>query len=320
MAKHGHPNQKLILGPWGHTDKATRSTGGHDFGPEAAPDLPRAYLRWFDKWLKGIDNGIDKEPLVSLFVMNSNTWAHGRTYPLPETKFEKWYISSGGNANTSKGDGKLTRDPPAADSPPDKYTYDPGEPTPDPRFFETPKDKDGKPVPKAEERKKEKAHHAEITAARKDILVYLTEPFKEAYTFAGPVSAVLYAGSSAKDTDWHVRLVEVDEKGELFLLAAGKLRARFRKSMSKPEPLEPDKVYEYQIDVWQTGITVKPGSRLRVEVTSAAFPLFSRNLNTGGHNEKETEFVSAKQTIYHDREHPSHVLLPALPGFAAKKP
>ena len=91
MAKHGHPHQKLVLGPWGHTDKATRSHGGHDFGPEATPDLPRAYLRWFDKWLKGVENGIDKEPLVSLFVMNSNTWAHGPTYPLPETKFEKWY-------------------------------------------------------------------------------------------------------------------------------------------------------------------------------------------------------------------------------------
>src|SRR5262249_17840992 len=246
--------------------------------------------------------------------------AHGAAYPLPETKFEKWYLASGGNANTSKGDGKLTREAPAADSPPDKYTYDPGEPTPDPRFFEAPKDKDGKPLPKAEEDKKKKAYHAEMAAARKDILVYVTEPFKEAYTFAGPMSAVLYAGSSAKDTDWHVRLVEVDNKGELFLLAAGKIRARFRNSMSKPELLEPDKVYEYQIDVWQTGITVKPGGRLRVEVASAAFPLFSRNLNTGGHNEKETEFVSARQTIYHDREHPSHILLPALPAFVANKP
>jgi putative CocE/NonD family hydrolase len=319
MAKHGHPYQKLVLGPWGHTDKATRSHGGHDFGPEAATDLPRAYLRWFDKWLKGVDNGIDKEPLVSLFVMNSNTWAHGPTYPLPETKFEKWYLASGGKANTSKGDGKLTRDAPAADSPPDKYTYDPGDPTPDPRFFEAPKDKDGKPLPKKEEAKKEKAYHAELTAARKDVLVYVTEPFKEEYTFAGPVSAVVYAASSAKDTDWHVRLVEVDEKGELFLLAAGKIRARFRKSMSKPELLEPDKVYEYQLDLWQTGLTVKPGGRLRVEVASAAFPLFSRNLNTGGHNEKETAFVPAKQSIFHSREHPSHVLLPVLPGFGGKK-
>ena len=114
--------------------------------------------------------------------------------------------------------------------------------------------------------------------------------------------------------------MEVNEKGEPFLLAAGKVRARFRKSMSKPELLEPDRVYEYQIDLWQTGLTVQPGGRLRVEVASAAFPLFSRNLNTGGHNEKETAFLTARQTIYRDRERPSHVLLPALPGFVAKKP
>ena len=132
------------------------------------------------------------------------------------------------------------------------------------------------------------------------------------------MSAVLYAGSSARDTDWHVRLVEVDPKGELFLLAAGKIRARFRKSMSKPELLEPGKVYEYQIDLWQTGITIRPGGR--VEVASAAFPLFSRNLNTGGHNEKETAFVAAEQAVYHTREHPSHVLLPALPRIEVKKP
>jgi putative CocE/NonD family hydrolase len=319
MAKHGHPHQKPILGPWGHTDKATRSMGGHDFGPEAAPDLSRAYVRWFDKWLKGIDNGIDKEPLVSLFVMNSNTWAHGPTYPLPETKFEKWYLASGGNANTSKGDGKLTREPPAADVKPDKYTYDPGDPTPDPRHFDAPKDKDGKPLPKAEEQERAKAYHAEMTAGRKDVLVYVTEPFKEAYTFAGPLSAVLYAASSAKDTDWHVRLVEVDPKGELFILGAGKVRARFRKSMSKPELLEPDKVYEYQIDLWQTGLTVQPGGRLRVEVASAAFPLFSRNLNTGGHNEKETAFVPAKQAVYHSQEYPSYIVLPSLPRFEVKK-
>ena len=204
--------------------------------------------------------------------MNSNTWAHGPTYPLPETKFEKWYLTGGGKANTSKGDGKLTREPPGTDGTPDTYTYDPGDPTPDPRFFEAPKDKDGKELPKAEQKKREKAHHADLTAERKDVLVFTTEPFKEGYTFAGPVSAVLCAASSARDTDWHVRLVEVDEKGELFLLCAGKLRARFRKSMSKPELIEPDTVYEYQIDIWQTGLTVKAGGRLRVEVASAAFP------------------------------------------------
>lgn len=317
MAKHGHPNQKLVLGPWGHTDEATRSIGGRDFGPEAVPDLNRAYLRWFDRYLKGVENGIDKEPLVSLFVMGSNKWAHGATYPLPGTRFDKWHLASGGKANTSKGDGRLTREVPAAGS--DRYTYDPGDPTPEPRLYEETESKEAK-ASQAEQRKKREAYHEKLTAARKDILVYVTEPFAEPYTFAGPVSAVLYASTKAKDTDWFMRLMEVDEKGKLFPLGAGRVRARFRESVSAPKLVEPGKVVAYQIDLWQTGITIPKGRRLRVEVASAAFPMFSRNLNTGGHNEKETAYVSAEQTVYHGKKYPSHLLLPALPAWPAKKP
>jgi putative CocE/NonD family hydrolase len=313
MARHGHPHQKLVLGPWGHGDEATRFAAGRDFGPEAVPDLPRAYLRWFDRWLKGVDNGIDKEPLVSLFVMGANRWARGPAYPLPQTRFEKWYLASDGQANTSKGDGKLTREPPGADSPPDRYTYDPGDPTPEPAMYEEPEDKEKKVISAEEAKKKAEAYHEELTGKRRDILVYVSEPFKEPYTIAGPLSAVLYASTSARDTDWFLRLMEVDEKGRLFPLGSARMRARFRQSLSKPELLEPGKVYEYQLDLWQTGIRIPVGRRLRLEVASASFPLFSRNLNTGGHNEKETKHVSAEQTIHHSKEYPSHVLLPALP-------
>jgi len=107
-----------------------------------------------------------------------------------------------------------------------------------------------------------------------------------------------------------MRIMEVDKKGKIFQLAEGKIHARFRHSTRQPEMLEPNKIYEYQLDLWQTGITIPPGSRLRVEVASASFPSFSRNLNTGGHNEIDTNFVKAEQKIYHDKEHPSHVLLP----------
>jgi putative CocE/NonD family hydrolase len=320
MAAAGHPNQKLVLGPWGHTDQSARRHEDRDFGPQALMDLQRAYLRWFDHWLKGVPNGIDKEPLVSIFVMGSNRWLTGDVYPLPETRFEKWYLAGGGKANTSKGDGRLSRDAPPADSAPDRYTYDPGDPTPDPGFYEEPEEKGAKkPKSSEEQAKKRKAYHDEVTNARKDILVYVTEPFKEPYTFAGPLSAVLYASSSARDTDWFVRLMEVDEKGKLFDLVEGKLRARFRESSHNPSLLEPGKVYEYKIDLWQTGITVPAGRRLRVEVASASFPMFSRNLNTGGHNETETRFVPAEQVIYHSKEYPSHLLLPMIPDGRAKK-
>ncbi len=313
MKSHGHPYQKLVLGPWGHTPVAHRMVGDRDFGPEAIIDLPREYLRWFDHWLKGVDNGIDTEPLVSIFVMGKNAWLHGDTYPLPQTRFEKWYLTSGGKANTSKGDGGLTREVPPADCPPDSYTYDPGDPTPNPSYFEESKEDEAK-VRAIEEKKKEREeHHEEVTQLRQDILVYQTEPLEEPLTFAGPVSAVLYASSSAKDTDWFMRLMEVESGGKIFVLAEGKIRARFRNSMKKPVLLKPSEIYEYTLDLWQTGITIPQGRRLRVEVASASFPLFSRNLNTGGHNEVDTEYVPAEQVIYHDAKHPSHVLLPVIP-------
>jgi len=319
MKEYGHANQKLTIGPWGHTDTAARKIGDHDFGPQAVIDLQRDYLRWFDYWLKGVDNGITKEPLVSIFVMGTNQWLHGSTYPLPLTKLTKLYFSGAGKANTSKGDGRLTFDEPAAGAPPDKYVYDPGDPTPDPDFYETTEEQD-KQVRSADEKKNDaEAHHDKVTAARQDILVYQTEVLREPLTFAGPVSATLYASSSARDTDWFVSLVEIEKDGKTFSLASGKLRARFRNSVHKPELLNPGQIYEYKLDLWQTGITVPAGDRLRVEVASAFFPMFSRNLNTGGHNETETKFVSARQVVYHDKQHASYVLLPVIPAEELKK-
>ncbi len=305
MASHGHANQKLTLGPWGHTDTATRLIGERDFGENAIIDLQNDYLRWFDHWLKGVDNGVASEPLVNVFAMGANEWLHGQTYPLEETRFEKLYLASAG---------RLSFDAPSAESGRDCYTYDPGDPTPDLQFYQE-SEEDEKRVRTAEERKKEaKEQHARLAAERFDILVYETEPLTDALTFAGPVSAVLYASSSARDTDWFMTLSEVDGVGQIFQLVQGRLRARFRKSLAHPELLVPGEIYEYRIDLWQTGICVPAGAKLRVEVASAAFPLFSRNLNTGGHNEMDTEYVGAQQAISHDREHPSHVLLPVIPG------
>lgn len=315
MTSHGHPYQKLILGPWGHTDTATRKVGGIDFGPKAIVDLQTTYLRWFDRWLKGIDNGIDREPLVSLFVMDTNEWIHGNTYPLEGTRFDKWFLGSAGKANTSQGDGTLSRTTPAADAPRDRYVYDPADPTPAPiRFVEDEKTKD---LEDEDREKAVEAYHGKVLERRKDILVYTSEPFVEPYTIAGPLSATLYASSSAKDTDWFVTLDEVTAKGEIYSLGYGRLRARYRNGMKTTELLRPDEVIEYHLDLWQTAGTFPKGSRLRVEIASAYFPMFSRNLNTGGHNETETEFVAATQTILHDAAHPSHVLLPCIP---AKEP
>jgi putative CocE/NonD family hydrolase len=287
MAAFGHKNQKLTIGPWEHSDTSSQIAFRHDYGPAAAIDLQRDYLRWFDRWLKGMDNGIDREPAVSLFAMGSDKWIYGPSYPLPQTRFEKLYLGAGG---------VLSFEIPDAGQPPDKYTYDPGDPTPEGEIYGE--------------------HRLEMEQARKDLLLYTTAPFEKPYTFAGPVSAVLYAASSARDTDWFVHVLDIDEKGTPSTLWAnasgGHIRARYRNSLTKPELLVPGRIYEYKIDLWHTALTVQPGHRLRIEVMSAGFPAHGRNLNTGGNNETEATFVNAYQTIYHDSAHPSHILLPAI--------
>jgi putative CocE/NonD family hydrolase len=164
-------------------------------------------------------------------------------------------------------------------------------------------------VKKAEEA----AYYESVNATRRDILVYQTPPLDKPLTFAGPLSAILHASSSARDTDWFMRLSIVESNGKIWNLVEARLRARFHTGTRTPELLEPGKVYAFPLDLWQTGVTVEAGQRLRIEIASASFPFFSRNLNTGGHSEKDTEFVPAEQVIYHDTARPTHVLLPVIP-------
>lgn len=316
LRKSRNPNIKMVVGPWGHADQASARLGDTEFGPQALLDLKTLYLRWFDYWLKGIDNRITQEPLVKLFVMGSNRWIEGPVYPLPQTVFTRFYLSSQGGANTSRGNGRLAREHPAGPDH-DRYTYDPGDPTPHPEYYFKSEDEErrnrGQALDPVEEKKRVQAFHEAVTASRPDILVYQSDPLDEPLTVCGPVQAVLYAASSAPDTDWHVSFMDVDEKGAIFPLTRGVIRARFRESLSEPKRLEKGRVYEYAIDLWHTGFTFAKGHRLRIEVASALFPMFSRNLNTGGHNEMEKKHRAAEQRIFHSAQYPSHVLLPVIP-------
>jgi putative CocE/NonD family hydrolase len=288
---------KMIVGPWGHTDQASTQVGGEEMGEEAGIDLLKLYRRWFDYWLKGIDTKILEEPLVQLYAMNSRQWLKADTYPLPGTRFTPFYLSSTDGAISLAGDGKLHKEIPGKGKSYDEYVYDPGVPTP--------------ALSHAFRTKGYKKYYR-IIRFRKDILVYQTEPLEEPLTIVGPVSVVLYASSSAPDTDWFVNFEAVKGEEEVMPLSKGTIRARFRNSCKEPVLLEKDKVYKYTIDLWHTGITFEKGYRIRIEVTSAFFPVFSRNLNTGGHNEMEKEYVKATQRIYHTQEYPSHLLLPVV--------
>ncbi|MBN2416984.1 CocE/NonD family hydrolase [bacterium] len=315
LRKSGNRHLKLIIGPWGHTSESSNRIGSHVLGQEAALDLQTRYLKWFDYWLKGEKNDILDEPLVMLYDMFSGRWLTGPHYPLPQTEFTPLYLSSDSGANTSRGDGRLTVEQ-AGTRDCDEYLYDPGDPTPYPEYYfkseeEIRKEKeDG--VDLEAERSKAAAFHTSVTDRRSDILVFQTAPLDTSLTVAGPLSAILYASTSGRDTDWFVTFSDVDEQGRIMVLARGMIRARFRESTKREVPVEPDTVYSYTIDLWQTGITFRPGHRIRVEIASALFPLFSRNLNTGGHNEMETEYISAKQRIYHSERYPSRILLPVI--------
>ncbi|UCD38541.1 MAG: CocE/NonD family hydrolase [Fidelibacterota bacterium] len=299
LSKGGNSNVKMIVGPWIHSDRGSRYLGGSDMGPAAEVDLFDKYRRWFDYWLKGDDNGIMEEPQVQVYLMDSNRWLEADAYPLPNTSFQRLYLASGNDATSRVRSGKLQFGSPASQLIYDEYDYDPGNPTPS--FY-------------AYMKRNALIQYQHQVSSRDDILIYETESTTALLQIAGPISVVLYASSSAKDTDWVVTLYGINDENELYPigLTFGALRARFRKSKSKPELIEPDQIYEYHIDLSHSAITIPAGHRLHLEIASAAFPEYSRNLNTGGHNEMEKDYVIATNRIYHSEKYPSHVLLPVL--------
>jgi putative CocE/NonD family hydrolase len=293
--------QKLLMGPWPHRVNSTSKLGKVDFGSSALIDLDGLQMRWFDRFLKGIDNGIDREAPVRLFVMGANQWRDENEWPLARTKWTKYFLHSGGRANTLKGDGVLSIEPPRAEKP-DRYTYDPAVPTPfltEPSFAQIGGPDDYREV-----------------EARPDVLVFTSKELTEDVEVTGPIKAKIFAASTAPDTDFMVKLIDVWPDGFAQRLCDGMVRARFREGMAKPSLIEPGKVYEYEVNCWNTCQLFKKGHRIRVEIASSAFPKFSLNLNTGAALGMTREMQAAHQTILHDAEHPSHIVLPVIPAKA----
>ena len=291
-------SQKLLMGPWPHAVNSSTKLGKLDFGATAVIDMNALWLRWFDYWLKGIDNGIMNEPPVRIFVMGENLWRDENDWPLARTRWTKYYLHSNGAANTLSGDGKLTTAEPA-NEPADNYSYDPAKPVPfitDPSFAQI-----GGPD-----------DYREIEQ-RDDLLVYTSEPFAEDIEVCGPIRVRLFAASSAPDTDFMAKLLDVWPDGFAQRLIDGMVRARFREGMDKPSLIEPGRIYAYDLDLWNTCQVYRKGHRVRLEISSSAFPKYDRNLNTGEALGKTTRMQGAAQKIYHDRQSPSYVVLPIVP-------
>jgi uncharacterized protein len=292
--------QRMLMGPWGHVVNKDSKLGEVDFGPQALIDLRGEELRWFNRWLRGYssDVGLDDAP-VRIFVMGANSWRDEREWPLARTRWTPFYLHSGGCANSRFGDGTLTTLLPKADEHTDNYRYDPARPVP---FITEPTSSQiGGP------------DDYSAIEHRDDVLVYITEPLAEDTEVTGPIQVDLYASSSAPDTDFMAKLLDVWPTGLRQRLCDGMVRARFRDGMDKPALIEPGKIYHYAIDCWNTSQVFKAGHRIGLEISSSAFPKYDRNLNTSAPLGVTTEMEVAEQRIYHDAEHPSAVVLPVIP-------
>jgi hypothetical protein len=297
-------NQRLIIGPWSHTNWSG-SFPEREFGAAAsstALDLTGVQLRWFDRWLKEVDNGIEAELPVTIFVMGIDEWRNEADWPLPDTQYRPHYLHSAGHANTLHGDGTLSLELPG-DEPPDVYLSNPLRPVPT---------LGGQVIlPGGNATGPRDQRDVEV---RDDVLVYSTPALDRPVEVTGPIELHLFVASSAHDTDFTGKLVDVYPDGRAIILTEGILRARYRHSFAESELLEPETIYELHLDLWGTANVFAPGHRIRLEVSSSNFPRFARNSNTGGDIVHETadQYQPAINRIFHSAEYPSRLMLPII--------
>lgn len=288
---------RLIVGPWIHDGRLPGLQGELNFGVGDGPfaGIHRQHLQFFDHHLKGA-----AEPLASVqyFLMGADEWRAAEAWPPPEAAAETWLLASGGAANTADGDGTLAPERPAGGAEQDRFAYDPADPVPT---------HGGRTLPMGTQIAGP-FDHARVES-RADVLCYSSEPRAEPLDLAGPVSVRLFAASSARDTDFVVRLLDVDPQGRAIPFAEGIQRARFRNGLGDEVLLEPGAVEEYAIALGHTAWRVRPGHRLRLHVTSSSFPAFDRNMNTGGPVGDDAAGVVAQQTVLHSAAHPSALIV-----------
>ena len=303
--------QRLLIQIGGHAGFGRR-IGDVEFGDEALKfSSTQVVLDWYDYLFKGVQNEFAAEGAgagkpVHIFVMGANKYQEETDWPPPQAKTTRYFLHSGGSANSLAGDGALSTTPPKKESP-DKFTYDPANPVTtiggslccDAEHYEPgPRDQ------RADEN-------------RNDVLVYSSKPVGEDMEVTGPVTAELWVKSSAVDTDFTAKLVDVSPDGFAMNLTDGILRMRYRDSQEKPTLMNPGQIYKISVDLWATSNVFKKGHVLRLEVSSSNFPRFDRNLNTGAEQATSRDFISATNTILHDAEHPSAFLLPVIAAGAA---
>ena len=296
----GHTGMQGLIS-WGSDAHAfdTKMSSGRDVS---------GFDRWFDHHLKEVENGADSDPTARLFVMvppDTGTQGSGfeltaDQYPLPDARATRFHLQSGGDANTRLGDGTLSRDAPAGR--PDRFVYDPRDPVPTM----------GGNLCCGDFLRRGALDQSEVEL-REDVLVYTSAPLTEALTVIGPVTVTLWAASSAPDTDFTAKLVDVHLDGIAHNVLDRIVRARYRRGSKQPPSLiEPGAPHEYMITLGHTATVFRVGHRIRLEISSSNFPHFDRNPNTGHPFGQDAELATATQTIFHDATRASYVELPVV--------
>jgi len=293
---------KLLLGPWPHALSApfhnTGKLGDFDYGPHSVVPLEREAIRWFDYWLKGIDNGVMAEPPVRMFLMGENRWMNSDKFPLSNEIRTTMYLSAKGPANSLEGEGELSFETRDGESLRSNFTYDPANPAPSPfskEGFQNGMNEDLRPIQR-----------------RDDVLVFSSQVLNEALNVVGKVEAELYVSTSALDTDFITRLSDVHPNGYAQRMCQGIARLRYREGYEKMVPVVPGEVMKIPIQMMGTGQQFQRGHRIRLEVTSSAFPSAAPNFNTGKSAWEETDPIIAEQTVYHSKTYPSRLILPIV--------
>jgi uncharacterized protein len=296
-AKQG---QRLIIGVGGHSGSG-RKVGDVDFGPKLKTDDEETLLRWYDSVLKDVPLPAEFSKPVKIFVMGKNEWRTEDEWPLTRAKITPYYLQADKAANSLQGDGTLA---PAfhGGTLHDALEYDPANPAPTV----------GGPLCCGGYLRGGPLDQRTVES-RKDVLVYTTSAFQHDFEVTGPISADLYVSSSAVDTDFTAKLVDVWPNGFAQNLTEGILRMRYRNSKERSDLMNPGQPYKITIDMLATSNVFLAGHKLRLEVSSSNFPRFDRNLNTGGDQSHDTQMISAKNSVLHDKDHPSAINLPVIP-------
>ena len=287
--------QHLLMGPWGHQVNAGTRLGEVEFGPAAQIDLHAMERQFLDRHLRGED--VPALPKARVFLMGENTWLDQPSWPPPGMRPVPYYLHSRGGAQSRFGDGRL--DPAApADEPPDRYTYDPRRPVP---FLTDPTSSQigGPDDYSAVER-------------RDDVLCYTTAPVEQPLDLMGGATLVLYAATSALDTDFTAKLVDVWPTGFCQRLTDSVCRLRYRDGFAQAKPAVPGEVYRLELDLWNLCLRLLPGHSLRLEISSSAFPKWPLQLNTFEDLATAGTPLVAEQEVRHDALHPSQLILPVV--------